>query len=126
MPDETQAKPLPEQDRIEWTNPVRDERGRYALHFKNLTRAEAAQMLMCLDKLQTDRKTALYLGDKLSLDAASKPEHVGLNFARENGIADHSLQRAAAREFTTEHGVNIDKFNAAMVEPGDSAKIEGA
>lgn len=93
---------------------------RFELGFKNLTKGEAAQLLLVLDKMQMDRKTALYLGDAATLDVASKPENTAREFAREHGLDPVSLQgkagltNAALHEFAGEHGVNIDKFTGGV------------
>lgn len=111
---------LPEEDRIHYAiaqHKALDRfPGRIELGFRNLTKAEAAQLLLVLDKMQMDRKTALYLGDAVTLDVASKPESTAREFAREHGLDPANLQgkagltNAALHEFAGEHGVNIDKF----------------
>lgn len=79
------------EDRIKWTTPVKDEAGRLELHFANLTKTEAIAMLLTLDKLQTDRKTMLYMDDKLDIGAASKPERAARDYAIEVGEPDPTL-----------------------------------
>lgn len=81
--------------------------GRIELGFKNLTRAEAAQLLLTLDKLQTDRKTALYLCDAVELDQASKPETVARDFTKAEGIPFEGMQATAADDFTKAHGLDM-------------------
>lgn len=81
--------------------------GRIELGFKNLTRAEAAQLLMVLDKLQTDRKTALYLCDALPLDAASKPETAAREFTTAESMPFDGMQATAADDFTKAHGLDL-------------------
>lgn len=72
------------EDKIRWAIAKHDEHGefpgRYELGLKNLTRAEAVQLLATLDKLQRDRRTIGYAAGTLDISAASEPSTAAADF----------------------------------------------
>jgi hypothetical protein len=88
-------------DRIEYAV-VKDDRNkeRRELHFRNLTKSEAVQLLMTLDKLQTDRKITALIGDttgEAELALISQPEDAAARYANAQHI-DPEIVEAYVQE----------------------------
>lgn len=106
-------------DRIRWAVAKDNEHGefpgRHEVAFKNLTRAEAVQLLMMLDKLQTDRRTVAYVAGTMEISEASEPSTAAADFVASTSGED-DIYTIAARDIAASTRIGADEIKRLITK----------